>query len=390
MAQKRVVVIGGGSTGCAVAHDLALRGFEVVLIERGDLASATTGRCSCFLHSGARYVVTDTESAVEAIEENAIIKRIMPPHTMETNGGLFILLKSDDPSYADRFFDGCHACGVPVEEITPEQAWSLEPNLTHEISRAAIIPDGVVEPLRFTLAFAATARVNGARFLPYTEMEGFLMQGNRVTGVAVWDRVSGERFQISADLVVNAAGPWADKVSTMAGIHIPLSLSPGAHVIIAKRFTQRIINLMHRPSSGDFVVPLRSQTILGTTSWTAADCDQLRPPPDHIPYLMGTGATIIPAIARYPIHSINAAARPLIAQPGASERELSRTFQVFDHAERDNVEGLVTIAGGKMSTARAMAEKTADAVAKALDLDVPCRTREVPLVSFRRYYARAS
>ena len=108
------------------------------------------------------------------------------------------------------------------------------------------------------------------------------MQGNRVTGVAAWDRVSGERFDVKADLVVNAAGPWADKVSTMAGIRVPLSLSPGAHVIIGKRFTQRIVNLMHRPSSGDFVVPLRNQTILGTTSWTVADCDQLRPPPEHI------------------------------------------------------------------------------------------------------------
>lgn len=388
MTQKRVLVIGGGSTGCAVAHDLSLRGFEVVLIERGELASATTGRCSCFMHSGARYAVTDTESAMEAIEENEIIKRIMPPNSMETNGGLFILLNSDDPSYAELFFDGCHACGIPVEEITPQQAWSLEPNVTREISRAAIIPDAVAEPMRFALAFAATARVNGARFLRYTQVEEFLVQGNRVTGVKAWDRVTGERFDVRADMVVNAAGPWADKVSTLAGIRIPLSLSPGAHVIIGKRFTQRIVNLMHRPSSGDFATPVRNQTILGTTSWTVADCDQLRPPPDHIDYLLQAGATIIPAIAGYPIHSINAAARPLIAQPGASERELSRTFQVFDHAERDDVEGFVTIAGGKMSTARAMAEKTADAVTRKLGLDIPCRTHEVPLVSFRRYYAR--
>jgi len=265
VAHRRVLLIGGGSTGCAVAHDLALRGFEVVLIERGELASATTGRCSCFLHSGARYVVTDPESAVEAIEENEITKRIMPPYTMETNGGLFILLNSDDPSYADRFFDGCHACGIPVEEIAPQQAWSLEPNLTREISRAAIIPDAVVDPLRFALAFAATARVNGTHFLRYTQVEEFLVKGNRVTGVQVWDRVTGERFEVRADMIVNAAGPWADKVSGMAGIRIPLSLSPGAHVIIGKRFTQRIVNLMHRPSSGDFVTPQRNQTILGTT-----------------------------------------------------------------------------------------------------------------------------
>jgi glycerol-3-phosphate dehydrogenase len=123
------------------------------------------------------------------------------------------------------------------------------------------------------------------------------------------------------------------------------------------------------------------------TSWTVADCEQLCPPPDHIDYLRQTGATIVPAIAGYPIYSINAAARPLIAQPGANERELSRTFQVFDHAERDDVEGFVTIAGGKMSTARVMAEKTADVVTRTFGLNTPCRTHEVPLVSFRRYHA---
>lgn len=386
MAQRRVLVIGGGSTGCAVAHDLALRGLEVVLVERGEVASATTGRCSCFLHSGARYVVTDVESATEAIAENEIIRRILPPYSMEANDGLFILLASDDPGYADQFFDGCHACGVPVAELTPREAWALEPNLTREISRAATIPDAVVDPLRFALAFAATARVNGARFLRYTEVREILVRGNRVTGVAAWDRVTGERFTISADMVVNAAGPWADAVASLAGIQIPLSLSPGIHVVIGRRFTQRIVNLMHRPSSGDFVTPQRNQTILGTTSWTVSDCDQLRPPSEHVEFLRRAGAVIIPAIARYPIHAINAAARPLIAQPGAAERELSRTFEVFDHGERDGLEGLLTIAGGKMSTARVMAEKTADAVTRTLGVGTRCRTRDVPLVSFRRFY----
>ncbi|HEX2987048.1 MAG TPA: FAD-dependent oxidoreductase, partial [Chloroflexota bacterium] len=78
MAVQHVIVIGGGSTGCACAHDLVLRGFEVTLVERGELASGTTGRCSCLLHSGARYCVKDQESALEAIEENKIMRRVLP------------------------------------------------------------------------------------------------------------------------------------------------------------------------------------------------------------------------------------------------------------------------------------------------------------------------
>ena len=107
MNQKRVIIIGGGSTGCATAHDLSLRGFEVVLIERGEIASGTTGRCSCYRHSGARYAVTDQESAVECIEENKILQQIMPPYSMEENQGVFILLGEDDPAFGDRFFEGC-------------------------------------------------------------------------------------------------------------------------------------------------------------------------------------------------------------------------------------------------------------------------------------------
>lgn len=91
-------------------------------------------------------------------------------------------------------------------------------------------------------------------------------------------------------------------------------------------------------------------------------------------------------MTKIPIQSVNAAARPLIASKGGSERDLSRTFECFDHAQRDNVEGFVTISGGKLITARMMAEKISDIVCKHLDVNAPCQTETYPLVSFRRYY----
>lgn len=387
MAQKRVLIIGGGSTGCATAHDLTLRGFDVTLIERGEIASGTTGRCTCMVHSGGRYVVNDVESARECIEENTYLKQIMPPLSMESNDGVFVLLDDDDPTYAERWFQGCADCGVPVREITPEALFRLEPNVTRAVRRAALVPDAVIEPLRFALAFAATARTHGACFLRYTEVKEFLMEAGRVAGVLAQDRVTGEVFPVTADLVVNAAGPWSDKIAALAGIHIPLSLSPGIHVMIGKRFTQRVLNRMHKPSSGDVVVPHRNTTIIGTTSWSVQNCDYLHIPLDHIQQMLMTGQALVPAIARYPIHSVNAATRPLIAAAGASERELSRTFQCFDHAERDRVEGLVTVTGGKLVTARVMAEKISDLVCQKLAHPAVCQTRTYPLVSFRRFYA---
>ena len=124
MRKQHIIIIGAGITGCSTAHDLTLRGFDVTVIERGNIAYGTTGRCSCDQHSGARYAVKDKASAIECYEENQIARRIMPPGVMVENDGVFVLLGEDDQSYGDRFFDGCAECGIPVTEITPKELLS--------------------------------------------------------------------------------------------------------------------------------------------------------------------------------------------------------------------------------------------------------------------------
>lgn len=186
--------------------------------------------------------------------------------------------------------------------------------------------------------------------------------------------------------MVNAAGPWVGKIAALAGINVPMALSPGVHVIIGTRLTHLVIDRMHKPSSGDFIYPLRNQCILGTSSWTVQDCDYLYIPEDHVQQMRDRCGALVPLARTLPALAINAATRPLVAQPGKSERELSRRFECFDHVERDQVDGFVTIAGGKLCTARAMAEKVSDVVSQKLGLDAPCQTRSFPLLSFRQYY----
>jgi glycerol-3-phosphate dehydrogenase len=106
--RAHVVIIGGGGTGAALAHDLVLRGFEVTLVERGEVTSGTTGRHHGLLHSGARYAVKDAESAVECIAENRILRRIAPG-SFEENGGLFVALDDEDMDYRPAFLDACLA-----------------------------------------------------------------------------------------------------------------------------------------------------------------------------------------------------------------------------------------------------------------------------------------
>jgi glycerol-3-phosphate dehydrogenase len=114
-----VIIIGAGSTGSATAHDLALRGLRVTVLERGEVAFGTTGRNHCLLHSGGRYCVTDQESAIECIEENMILRKIMPD-LLELNDGLFVAMTEADLAFKDRFLEGCAACHIPARDISIE------------------------------------------------------------------------------------------------------------------------------------------------------------------------------------------------------------------------------------------------------------------------------
>src|SRR5918998_1047082 len=130
-----VLVIGGGATGAGVAWDAALRGFDVVLVERGDLAEGTSGRFHGLLHSGGRYVVKDPVAAEECVVENAMLRRLVPD-AVEDTGGLFVTTPDDDPAYGDRFMEGCRRAELPAAEIPVAEALRMEPRLNPGILRA--------------------------------------------------------------------------------------------------------------------------------------------------------------------------------------------------------------------------------------------------------------
>ncbi len=379
-----VIVIGAGSTGSATAHDLALRGFKVTVIDRGEIASGTTGRNHCLLHSGGRYAVKDKEGAIECIEENMIMRKIMPD-ALELNDGLFVATDESDLAFKSQFLDGCAACKIPAREIPIERALQIEPYLNPKILAAIQVPDGVFEPYRFCLAFLATAKKNGAAVLPYHLVTGLKMSGNAVTGVKVLDNRTMKEYEIGSDLVVNASGPWADKIAIMANVDVPVKPTAGVMVTIGQRLNQMVVNRLNKPSDGDIVVPQRQTSIIGTTSWPVDDMDAIEIPREHVEKMIAMGERLIPMVRQIPIRGVMAVARPLISKPGVDEREVSRTFECFDH-KHDGVENFVTISGGKTTTARAMAEKVTNIVCDKLGVQAECRTRDVRLESFRMYY----
>jgi glycerol-3-phosphate dehydrogenase len=384
-----VLIVGGGGTGGALAHDLALRGVRVTLVERGELTSGTTGRHHGLFHSGGRYAVNDRESAVECIEENRILRRICPG-TFECNDGLFVAVEEEDLEYLEPFVEGCAACGIPAQRLTPAEALRLEPNLNPALKAAVRIPDGTMDAMRMPMRFFATARHNGAEIRPYTEVTDLRVHNGLVSGAMLHDHVTGKSGEVNADIVVNATGPWSEKVAAMAGVDVPIRPSPGVLLAVRGRHCNMVLNRLHKSGDGDIIVPQRGLSVIGTSSWVVEDPDDLTVPEDHVERMYAEGARLVPAVARAERRAAWSAARPLIGSRGADTgRELSRTFKTFDHAETDGVEGFVTITGGKATTLRGMAELCADVICRKLDVDEPCRTRDTVLLPHTAYFAAA-
>jgi glycerol-3-phosphate dehydrogenase len=385
MSKLKVIVIGAGFTGLATAHDLALRGFDVTVVERGDLVNGTSGRTHGLLHSGGRYAVNDKESAIECIDENMILRKIVP-QVIEPNGGLFIALNDSDLAYAEDFIEGCSACHIPIQELNPKQALDLEPNINPSVIVAFSVPDGTFDPLRLGMSFAATARKNGARFMTFTEMEQLLLdsQGN-VNGVKIWNRANNAHEELHADLVVNATGAWVGEITAQAHAHVPINPTPGVMVAYDQRLAQRAINRLNKPGDGDIVLPQRRMMVVGTTSYEVTDLDYVPVIEDQVRLMLERAIELIPGIRNTHMRGAYTATRPLIGK-GSAGRSIARTFKCYDHKESDGVDGLVTITGGKATTLRLMAEKTVDMVCAKLGVQAVCTTKETPLLSYREYY----
>jgi glycerol-3-phosphate dehydrogenase len=384
-----VLIIGGGGTGAALAHDLVLRGLRVTLVERGEVTSGTTGRHHGLLHSGARYAMTDRASAVECIGENKILRRIAPG-SFEENDGLFVALTDEDAALERQFLEGCWQCAVPTRRIDRAHALRLEPGLNPDLRLAVQVPDATMDAMRMPLRFFATARRNGAEIRTFTEVAAVTMAGRSVRGVAVRDHAAGRDYEIGADIVINAAGPWAGKVAALAGVTVPVAPTAGVMVAVRGRLCNMVINRLHAPGDGDIALPQRGLTVLGTSSWPVDDPDDPGVPADHVETVVRETSNLLPAIRGAEIRASWSATRPLVGESGTkSGQGMAREFRCFDHAlDASPTEGFVTIAGGKATTLRAMAEATANVVCGKLGIDRPCETSDVMLLPHSAWYSR--
>ncbi len=386
MEKPRVIVIGGGGTGAAILLDLSLRGLNATLLERGELTSGTTGRHHGQLHSGARYAVGDTYVAAECMEESRILTKIANDG-IERNYGLFVALSADDEHYADIFTKSCEEAGIPVYLLSRKQALLYEPYLNPGLRFAIQVPDGSMDAWRVPLQFFAGAKQHGASLRTFHEVVGIDVSRGAVRGVRVRDWKQDRDYTLGCDVVINAAGVWAGKVGSLAGVKIPVLPSPGTMIAVEGRLTNMVISRLRPPGDGDAIIPQRNLSIVGTTGLIASNPDAVSYSMEEVTFLLSEADKLIPGYSKRPIHSVWSAARPLIGDSKSKDsRTLSRDFLCMDHKARDNIDGLISVIGGKATTLRAMGESAVNLACKNLGISVPCKTRECVLPSYRQFF----
>jgi len=377
-----IVVIGGGITGAGIARDAALRGLKVALFEKGDYASGTSSKSSKLVHGGLRYLEHGEIGLVfESVSERRVQTRVAP-HLVRPLPFLIPIYKGSKPglelmNFGLWIYDTLALFRAPRLHKTfrgTRAALELEPALRPDGLRGALeYYDCSTDDARLVLENALDARSLGADCHTYTEVTKFERDAaGRITGVAVRDRLTGESRSVSARVVVLAAGAWTDEM--IARFEIPferplLRRTKGVHVVVPRERLPlaRAITLIspvdHRVM---FAIPWRERTVLGTT-----DTDFVGTPDDvaaeaaDVKYLCDSANGIFPSAELGPQDVIStwAGLRPLIAAPpNVDESDVSREHEVFTRPD-----GLVIIAGGKLTTYRRMARQAVNETLKLLD-----------------------
>lgn len=380
VVETEVLVIGGGVTGAGVLRDLALRGVQAMLIDKLDLCAGASGGNHGLLHSGARYVSTDPDAAIECRVENERLVRLAP-QCIEPTGGLFVAVEGDDAAFADGFPALCRRAGIACEELGLAEVLELEPQLSSRVMRAFRVPDAAVDPFHLALANVDHARaLNGAVYRAHTELLRFDLAGGEIRSAICRDTRSGAMLQIRARQFVNAGGAWSMAIARLAGCaDVELVYNKGTLLVHHDRLARHVLNRLRPPADGDILVPGGTVSLLGTSSSRVDDPDRVAPTADEVDRIVREGAAMVPALAGARYTRAFSRVRPLLqGATAAGDRAASRGFALLDH-ESQGLANLCTITGGKLTTYRTMAERAVDRVMRRLGREVAGTTATTPL-----------
>ena len=384
-----LVVVGGGIVGAGIARDAAMRGLKVALLERGDFASGTSGKTSRLVHGGLRYLKNFRIGLVrQAVRERDLL--------LERAPALVRPLAFTIPAYTGRGTGRTWLrFGLFVydflsrDKVLPRRKWlslqevkEREPNLRDaSLVAGGLYHDALTNDARLVLAVVRAAADAGAVVANYAEAIECVPEGGRIAGVRVRDRMSGNLLGIRTSLVVNATGVWLDWLRSTRPATQTVRPTKGIHVLLPRERVgnrEAVVLTAKRDGRVIFVLPWGRLTLVGTTDTDfRGDPDHVVPDAEDVGYLLESVNEAFPAAHVGPedVVSAYASLRPLIhARPGEKESDTSREHEILEDPD-----GLISVAGGKLTTQRAMAEDVVDRVCKRLGHAVACSTVAAPL-----------
>jgi glycerol-3-phosphate dehydrogenase len=390
-----VVIVGGGINGAGIARDAAARGLDVVLIDQHDWGFGTTWRSTKLIHGGLRYLEHSEIGLVfESLRERTVLLRTAPhlvrplpfllPSYQGDRHGLPIL-RAGLTLYDLLAWGG----GLPRHHaLSVSRALAAEPGLRSEGLQGGIAYwDCQVElPERLCIENVLRARDSGAKTLSYVRAEQILRVNGRACGVAAVDQVTGATFAVMGRFVINAAGPWVDRVLEGAPRRRRMiGGTRGTHLVV--RFPQGgPRHAIYAEAAGDqrpfFVVPWRGVHLVGTTDIRVDNPDALLPSDEEIEYLFEATTRLLPGESLHAedIWYAYGGIRPLPYSHDEHEGAITRRHQIIDH-RTDGAAGLRSVIGGKLSTYRSLSAEVTDLLVRRLGFGEASRTDREPLVS---------
>jgi len=397
-----IAVIGGGIYGAALVREAAMRGLSVAVIDKGDFCCATSANSLKIIHGGLRYLQqADLVRVRESVRERRAMLRIAPhlirplPCFMPTAGlfksklAMFAGLLANDILSADRNHGVSPERYIPRGEIISRSALDkLMPKYPLKGTGAALWTDAVAENSeRIVVEMIMSAVAAGACAANYVEMTGFLRNGNKVIGIKARDSIDDVNFEIRAKLVINASGPWSNKILEKldgAVAPLPYALALGMNAILKSELIPTYAAGVPCQESGPdkgrlmFIVPWQGATMGGTFYRHHTDnVDGLNPTEQDVQRLVDQLNSALPnaQIKADDITRIHAGLLP--CKPGRdpeSDPNLLMHYKLVDHTKQDGVDGLITVLGVKYTTARDVAERTINLAARKLDKTIKSST----------------
>ena len=387
-----LLVIGGGATGCGIALDAAARGLKTALVEKEDFASGTSSKSTKLIHGGLRYLKQFEIGLVrETGSERAIVHRLAP-HLVLPEKMLLPIIKNGTygkwaASFGVKVYD--LLAGVEKEDgrkmLSKKETFDLEPLLNEEtLEGACLYAEYRTDDARLTIELIKRAVSFGALAVNYCAATDFIYTDEQVTGVNCIDHIANEPFAINARQIVSAGGPWVDK---LRGINKSINnkrlhLTKGVHIVFPhEKFPlQHAVYFDVADGRMIFAIPRGKVTYVGTTDTNyTANLNRVIATQADATYILAAIKHAFPTVQLSVSDIISnwAGLRPLIHEEGKSPSELSRKDEIFESPS-----GLISIAGGKLTGYRKMAERIVDLTEKRLGVSFDnCTTDKIPLVA---------